>query len=95
MNLTGEQYWKWRFLISEMNKKKAEHETSQKEVKLCEARVQLMAVRSKDMYSTYLESKKDYDDFKKELEEELKISLSDTAIDPYTYEVRTLPKNEE
>ena len=90
MNLTGEQYWKWRYLISKMETCKSDMRVKTLEVKLAEAQVKILAANSKEIYSVFNESKTDYNNYKLELEKIVGETLNGKVIDDYTYEIKDL-----
>jgi len=96
--LTKEEYWEWRFLISQMwnaeNKelaRKYQLESLNKEAIICSLKAQVFA--AKDIENAKQEKEamqKAYKDYKIKLENQLGISLNGVTIDDNTLEVKPL-----
>lgn len=100
--LTPAEYWEWRCTISDMQKAETKVQLAVSESQVLRKDADLMTMKwqlhqkqqvqnSKDALQ---ESKKEYDNMKKRLEDRLGLSLNGKMIDEYSYEVRDIPKEE-
>ena len=98
MNLTGEQYWKWRTFIAELwnsesKEMAAKHELHSMNLKTQVASLQAQVFDLKTMKarnSSVETAREEYNAYKKQLEEVLGVSLSGATIDDVTFEIRFL-----
>lgn len=99
-HLKGEDYWRWRCSILDMQKKEKEILIAELEHKLLVKDADMAMVRSQLFQKTKVstakdalaESKKEYETIKGQLEDYLGYSLNSKAIDDFTYEVLDLPQ---
>jgi len=96
--LTGEQFWQWKHLISEMFKTKKEKELCESQLINLRKDIEIANMKAKLFELSQIETSKDkieastkaYNDYKNELEKVHKISLSGKIIDEVTYEIKEL-----
>jgi hypothetical protein len=98
--LTGEDYWRWRCTIEErvvaQQKQIVANQTvTLKEKDLTIGRHEFANLKkaASDNKKTVDAAHQEYDKILSELGKKLGSSLKDCVIDPYTYEVRKLPKS--
>ena len=97
--INREQYWEWRTTIAEMNTAKEAHKNSVLDLKLMQKEAEIMSIRSQLFLKTTVEAKKEdfetaskeYDRFKKVIEDSIGTSLNGKMIDDVTLEVKDLP----
>lgn len=96
--MSGEQYWRWRTTIEEGDVAKAKAEVSHLkcQMKVLEAertQLQMTLLRQgyKESQNLVLQAKEEYDNVKKEIEQDLGVSIDGCSINPHTYEVQELP----
>lgn len=92
--LSGEQYWKLRYLVGKHERKKSDYRIAQLEVKLAESRVRALTARTKEVHSEVLDCQAQHQDFRKEIEKDLGISLNSCVIDEYTFKVTKIETTE-
>ncbi len=95
------QYWKWRLTIEEMSHAKVVSENAHLKCRLRVLEVekqQLQLILDRKLYQEkqdlVKQSQLEYTNIKGEIEEELGFSLDGCSINPHTYEVQELPKDE-
>lgn len=102
-SLTGEEYWKWLYYISEMKKAEMnikvaglEAQVLKKDTDLSVMKLQIHQLKNiKNAQLKLDDAKKDYQDFKTQIETRLGISLNNKMVDEFTYEVLDIPENSE
>jgi len=97
MKLTPLQFWKWQSAVEEMN-----HGKTREVLILLELENQKLLIQNHQLKGSLLENKilkrKDlnrglenrYKEVKKELEDELDVSLENCVIDPYNFSIKQL-----
>lgn len=100
--LSEAQYWKWRLTIEEQVHQKTRQNGANvmcrlKAVELEKCKLEMVILRRGyiDEQAKTAPCKEEYDKVKGEIEKALGISLNGCSIDPYSYEVKLLPKNQE
>lgn len=95
--LSEVKYWKWRLSIEEMkhartNSDKAGLEFKMKEMEIQKNQLQLLTLKEGyRLRTTEVHGKmSEYDSIKKEIEDDLGMSLNDCVIDDLTFEVKKL-----
>lgn len=95
--LNAAQYWEWRCTMEEvksaqLNEKRVlqDRELMNKDIEIRKLRLALHKTVQQSAHSAVDAAKKEYDRLKKQIEEELNISLDNCVIDEYTYEVKKL-----
>ena len=95
--LKPEQYWEWRTTIAEMQLAERDFrignmqaENMTKDLEILRLKLSLFKNNLDVLSSKRDAAKKEYDDMKKKLEGQLKISLSGCVIDDITFEVKRL-----
>lgn len=95
--LTKEQYFEWRFIISEMQLSEEKFRSSSYQVEILNKDAEITRLNAKvakQNLTTYKEkvdlAKKDYFQFKEKLEQTLDISLNNKVIDDITLEIKEL-----
>lgn len=98
--LKPELYWEWRCTISEMDKAKKEfdihflkHEMMIKDIEIARLKTALYKANLNMYEEASNLAKKEYDSMKKRIEEEIGMSLNDTVIDDFSFEVKKLNKS--
>lgn len=97
--LTWAQYWEWRTTISEMKISKQLVELTESNIKLLRKDAEIILVRAELLSRVNLENsravlddaQKEYERFKKVLEDSLGTTLTGKLIDEITLEVKDLP----
>lgn len=97
--LEPKDYWEWRTTVVEMQLEQSLHELQIHKLALMEKDLEIGRLRI-GIYKQTLEvskakadsARKEYDRFKKLLEEKLGSSLNDCVIDDISYEVKKLSK---
>jgi hypothetical protein len=98
-SLTGLEYWEWRTTISELDVAREKLMKTDLEIKLLNKEAEILSIRTQLYKSTKLaaekekftSAQKEYERFKKQLEESLGRSLSNTVIEDHTFLIRDLP----
>lgn len=97
--LTGEQFWKWKAHITDIEVAEKNLEIEKQDLKIFERDSQLIAFKSMfkkqraDQKANKLQDAKDeYAKVKLEIEQSLGFGLEDATIDPLTYDVTLIPK---
>lgn len=93
--LKAEEYWQWRFSISEWRKAEAEQRFKELQQKLFDRDAELSKMKAHLFLFTEVENakkiteahKKDYENLKKTIEDRLQHSLNECIINDVTYEV--------
>ena len=96
--LTGEQFWQWKYYISEMFKAKKEKDLADAQLIAMRKDIEIANLKAKLFELTQCENSrakiddttKAYNDYKNELEIVHKISLSGKIVDEVTYEIKEL-----
>jgi uncharacterized membrane protein YgaE (UPF0421/DUF939 family) len=94
------QYWKWRYFtcnifLNEVKYKEAElrYTNMSKDMEIAKLKLELFRLsvlaNAKEKVETV---KAEYLELRKEIEESLDVSLTDCAIDDYTFEVKAIVK---
>jgi hypothetical protein len=90
-HLTESQYYKWQFYITEWQKAVVEAKLVATEVAFAQLRLKTEGqVKLDNAKSTEQLAEIQYHNLKKDLERETNRSLNETAIDPFTFEIRKL-----
>ncbi len=88
--LTPEQYWKWRLTIEEMNHAETKVALLKSKVDIKKLEGALSATYVKDAMVESDKIKNEYSIMKKELEQDIGVSMNDAIIDGHTYEVKQI-----
>jgi 5'-3' exonuclease len=96
--LKADEFWQWKYLISEMFKAKKEKELAESQLIALKKDIEIANIKAKLFELSQIETAKDkietstkaYSDYKNDLEKVHKISLSGKIIDEVTYEIKEL-----
>jgi hypothetical protein len=99
---SGEQYWKWKCLTLELFYNEQKTKVAVMNVHLAEKDLEIQRLKINSLklgvdqaQSLVINAKKDYSDFKSQLEETLGFSLKDCFIDEVSGEVRRPTQQQE
>jgi hypothetical protein len=99
--LTPQEFWEWRAHINWMFKVSSDLKLAELEAKMMKSEYENKVMQLQLHNKTRLESAKqavetskgEYNALKSRIEERLKISLNNKAIDELTFEVKEIPSN--
>lgn len=96
-HLKPEQYWYWRYLISDWKRGELEakielasNESMAKDIELLRLRQMLHKNKVKNLIETATLLEKNYKDYKDTLEKDLGVTLNNTVIDDVTFEIKNI-----